>query len=70
MDPLKDVNAAVVAVEHGWKTNEEVTSQYGGADFLENCTQLKIENAAKAAAGIAAKNPTAKKENNEEENQD
>ena len=70
VDPLKDVNAAVIAVEHGWKTNEEVTSQYGGADFLENCTQLKIENAAKAAAGIAAKNPTPEKENNEEENQD
>ena len=56
MDPLKDVNAAVIAVEHGWKTNEEVTSQYGGADFLENCDRLKIENKAKAAAGIAAKN--------------
>ena len=47
-----------------------MTSQYGGADFLENCDRLKIENKAKAAAGIAAKNPTPEKENNEEENQD
>lgn len=25
VDPLKDVNAAVIAVDHGWKTNEEIT---------------------------------------------
>ena len=52
VDPMKDVNAAVVAVEHGWKTNEEITAQYGGADFIENCNRLKLENAAKKDAGI------------------
>lgn len=53
VDPLKDVNASAVAVEHGWKTNEEVTAQFGGADFLENCARIKIENQAKAAAGMS-----------------
>lgn len=56
VDPLKDVNAAIAAVNQGWKTNEEITAQYGGADFLENCARLKIENAAKAAAGVRAAN--------------
>ena len=72
VDPLKDVNAAAVAVEHGWKTNEEITAQYGGSDFLENCTRIKIENEAKAAAGIgaAAKNETVKLPQHETEADD
>lgn len=54
VDPLKDINAAKIAVENGWKTNEEITAQFGGADFLENCERLKIENQAKAAAGVVS----------------
>lgn len=54
VDPVKDVNASVIAVDHGWKTNEEITAQYGGSDFLENCERLKLENKAKAAAGITS----------------
>jgi len=52
VDPLKDINASAIAVKNGWKTNEEITAQYGGADFLENCDRLKIENAAKVKAGL------------------
>jgi lambda family phage portal protein len=35
VDPLKDVNAAVTAVQHGWKTDEQIAADYGG-DILEN----------------------------------
>ena len=52
VDPMKDVQADAIAVEHGWKTNEEVTAQYGGSDFKENCARLAEENAAKKQAGI------------------
>lgn len=52
VDPMKDVNAAKIAVEMGWKTNEDVTSQYGGNDFLENCAQIAKENEAKKSAGM------------------
>ena len=57
VDPLKDINAAKIAVENGWKTNEEITAQFGGADFMENCERLKIENMAKAASGITPPAP-------------
>lgn len=71
VDPLKDVNAAVVAVQNGWKTNEEITAQYGGADFIENCQRIKLENEAKAAAGITGANDNIQaKEDNEKQNQD
>ena len=59
VDPLKDVNAAVIAVDHGWKTNEEITAQYGGASFIENCERIRIENDAKTTAGLAAPTKTA-----------
>jgi capsid protein len=70
---MKDVNAAVIAVEHGWKTNEEITAQYGGADFIENCGRLKVENEAKKTAGILTSAPKLEEEpnggdNEEEEN--
>ena len=64
VDPLKDIAASRIAVEPGWKTNEEITSEYGGADFLENCDRLKLENEAKSAAGIGAPKENAKGENN------
>ena len=35
VDPMKDVNAAVTAVDHGWKTSEQIAADYGG-DIFEN----------------------------------
>jgi lambda family phage portal protein len=72
VDPMKDVNAAVIAVAHGWKTNEEITAQFGGADFIENCARLKIENEAKKDAGILTSPPNVEEDpknggDNEEE---
>ena len=29
VDPLKDVNASVIAVEHNWKTDEQIAADYG-----------------------------------------
>lgn len=43
VDPLKDVNAAAVAVAHGWKTDAQVAADYG-CDIDDN-----LEEAARVA---------------------
>lgn len=59
LDPTKEVKADILAVAHGFKTNEQVTREYGGGDWNENVEQLKNENAAlKEAGGI---NPDAER---------
>lgn len=49
VDPMKDVNAAVIAVAHNWKTNEQIAADYG-ADLDDN-----IEANAKAKEKATAK---------------
>lgn len=44
VDPMRDVNAAVVAVQHNWKTDAQVAADYG-CDFDDN-----LEEAARVAA--------------------
>ncbi len=56
LDPVKEANASAIQVEHGWKTNEQVTREYYGGDWHENIAALKEEN---AYAGV---NTTAKTE--------
>lgn len=70
VDPLKDVNADVIAVQHGWKTNEEITAQYGGADFIENCKRIAEENKAKAEAGILTEMQRIESEVSDEQEKD
>ena len=53
LDPLKEANAAVVLVDHGFKTHEQVTRELGGGDWEANVEQLKAENAKLAEAGGA-----------------
>ena len=53
LDPLKEANAAVVLVDHGFKTHEQVTREMGGGDWDANVEQLAVENAKLAAAGGA-----------------
>ena len=53
IDPLKEANAAVVLVDHGFKTHEQVTREMGGGDWDANVEQLAVENAKLAAAGGA-----------------
>jgi len=40
VDPLKDVRGAEIAVSHGWKTDAQVTADFGG-DFDDNIEELK-----------------------------
>ena len=59
LDPTKEVKADILAVQHGFKTHEQVTREYGGGDWLENVERLKGENELLAAAGTnAAANAT------------
>jgi lambda family phage portal protein len=51
VDPMKDMNAAKMAVDNGWKTNGQVASDMG-ADFDDNTETLARENAKKQAAGL------------------
>lgn len=51
LDPLKEVKAAVLQVQKGFKTHEQVTRETGGGDWDENVEQLAAENEKLAAAG-------------------
>lgn len=51
VDPLKDVNAAVTAVQHGWKTDEQIAADYGG-DIMENLDDNAKVKAKRAELGL------------------
>lgn len=51
VDPMKDVNAAAVAVDRGWKTDAQIAADYG-TDFEENLAEAKRLKKKKEAAGI------------------
>jgi len=44
IDPSKEIKAAIMTVDHAFKTHEEVTTELGGGDWEENVEQLKREN--------------------------
>lgn len=44
IDPTKEVKAAVIAVDRGFKTHEQLTREMGGGDWETNVDQLKQEN--------------------------
>ena len=54
LDPTKEVKADILAVQHGFKTHEQVTREYGGGDWLENVERLKEENKLLYEAGTDA----------------
>lgn len=53
LDPLKEVKAAILMVDRGFKTNAEVTRELSGGDWESNVEQLRIENELLRAAGGA-----------------
>lgn len=69
LDPKKEVEAAILQVQNGYKTHEQVTREMGGGDWEENVEQLRRENELLQAAGINAVLGSANF-NNEEENDD
>lgn len=54
LDPTKEVKADILAVQHGFKTHEQVTREYGGGDWQENVERLKDENKMLMEAGTNA----------------
>lgn len=53
VDPMKDMNAAKMARDHGWKTDTQLTEEMGG-DFEENLETIKMENEDRLANGVPA----------------
>lgn len=51
LDPLKEVKAAVLQTQKGFKTHEQVTREMGGGDWYANAEQLAEENQKLAEAG-------------------
>lgn len=51
VDPLKDVNASVIAVREGWKTNEQIAAEFG-TDYFENIDAKGKEEEARKNAGL------------------
>ena len=43
LDPVKEANADKIAVENGWKTNEQVTREHYGGDWKANIEVLRRE---------------------------
>ena len=66
VDPMKDVNAAVVAVEHGWKTNEQVAAEYR-TDFDENLAEAKRVRPLMEEAGLLSKKQEVEPSKNKED---
>lgn len=52
LDPTKEVKADILAVQHGFKTHEQVTREYGGGDWNENMEKLKLEMQTLEEAGM------------------
>lgn len=43
LDPVKEANAAAIEVQHGWKTNEQVTRELYGGSWADNAEARKEE---------------------------
>lgn len=55
LDPKKETEAAILQIENGLKTHEQVTLEQGGGDWEANVTQLGYESDALDAAGVTKK---------------
>jgi len=53
VDPVRDMNAAKVARDYGWKTDTQITEDMGG-DFEENLAMIKIEKEDRVANDVPA----------------
>lgn len=51
LDPTKEAKAAIMDVDRGFKTHEQVTLERGGGDWEENAEQLARENEMLREAG-------------------
>lgn len=75
LDPLKEAKAALLLIDNGIKTHEQVTREMGGGDWDENVEQLQHENKRLRAAGggkatTISINPNEESEDGDGENGD
>lgn len=56
LDPLKEVKAAKIQTENGFKTSAQVTREQGGGDWDKNIETIRHENELKADAGVGEYN--------------
>ncbi len=54
LDPTKEIEAEVMAIEHGFSTHEQSTIRLNGGQWQENVTQLAIERQQLQDAGLEA----------------
>ncbi len=54
IDPKKENEANIMAVQNGWKTDAQVTAETTGGDWHRNMVQRKKEIAVRQDAGISA----------------
>lgn len=52
VDPMKDINAAVIAVSHHWKTDAQVAAEYG-TDYDDNLEEAARVKALREQYGLA-----------------
>lgn len=57
LDPTKEIEAEVLAIQHGFSTHEQSTIKLNGGQWQENVTQLAIENDQLAEALPAEQDP-------------
>lgn len=70
VDPMKDVNASVIAVAHNWKTDEQIAADYG-CDIEENIEANARLKAKAVELGVAPPAPNgAKTEPDKDEEKD
>lgn len=70
LDPKKEAEAALMLVDRGIKTHEQITRELSGGDWNENIEQLKRENELLAAAGGGKVSTVPAEPNQEEEEGD
>ena len=44
LDPKKEAESNAMLVQHGWKTNEQITREYYGENWEDNMAALAVEN--------------------------
>jgi len=54
VDPLKDIRAAEIAVQHGWKTDSQIAEDYD-ADFDDNLEEVRRTDALKKGTSLEVK---------------
>lgn len=62
IDPVKEVNASILKVKHGFSTVEREAMELNGSDWNENLNQQKIEIQKKKEVGLNANIKSGKKD--------